>query len=163
MKGIREKGKFSLDGQTAGKMHFAGYDIEAIHKTASYAEMLELAVHFGEKHTFQHYFLPKGTTSFPEASDVNHLTVDCHSSGRKELRYKGEPVETVPIRQGLTDFIDFLSGIVKSSGPSDYLALIAHNGSRYDEQILSNYLIKEDLDTNPTFKQILLGNSLSHW
>ncbi|KAI1899779.1 hypothetical protein AGOR_G00065260 [Albula goreensis] len=102
------------------------FDLETTGLDVTTCEIIQIGAVCGVK-TFNRYMLPQRDIG-EKSSAVNHLTVVDQA-----LRYNGEPVETVPLREALTDFIDFLRSFNQTR-------LVAHNGRCFDFPILVRVL-----------------------
>ena len=129
----------------AGEATHIFVDIETT-KLGYDAEITQVSAVCGNE-TFTRYILPKGQIT-PEATQVTGLKVEV-INGTRILTLKGQPVASVTVKEGLSDFIHWLTQLHGKK------VLIAHNGEKFDFPILISHMQK--LCLLDSFSQVVTG------
>ncbi|XP_029289262.1 uncharacterized protein LOC115009442 [Cottoperca gobio] len=131
------------------------FDLETTGLDTKVCDIIQLsAIH--EDRDFNVYILPSRPIH-ERASEVNGFTV-----GDGRLLLNGTPVDTVPLVDALTSFIDFLRSFQRP------VLLAAHNAEQFDAPLLQRVLRQFSLYTE--FQQVVSGTSwerpttpMMHW
>ncbi|XP_054897448.1 DNA polymerase III PolC-type-like isoform X2 [Poeciliopsis prolifica] len=118
------------------------FDLEATGLDTSRCDIIQLAA-VCEERVFNRFTVPQQNID-EGASEVTGFRV---RSGRLFLR--GSPVETVPIVDLLTSFIDFLRSF------RDPVVLAAHSVMSFDAPVFTRVLMKHDLHNQ--FQEVVSG------
>ncbi|XP_017160605.1 DNA polymerase III PolC-type-like isoform X2 [Poecilia reticulata] len=118
------------------------FDLETTGLDTSQCDIIQLAA-VCEERVFNKYTVPQQNID-EGATEVTGFTVQ---SGHLVLYVS--PVETVPIDDLLTSFIDFLRSFQRP------VLLAAHNAKRFDMPVLTRVMKKYDL--YPQFQQVVSG------
>ncbi|XP_029289296.1 uncharacterized protein LOC115009464 [Cottoperca gobio] len=118
------------------------FDLETTGLDTKVCDIIQLsAIH--EDRDFNVYILPSRPIH-ERASEVNGFTV-----GDGRLLLNGTPVDTVPLVDALTSFIDFLRSFQRP------VLLAAHNAEQFDAPLLQRVLRQFSLYTE--FQQVVSG------
>lgn len=113
------------------------------------AEIIQLAAETKEGRSFSTFTTPKKEIS-PHASRVNKFKISW-VGGKKCLYRGGNILQTVPFRECLRSFVDFLED---SKGSCDKIVLIGHNSASFDTHILLRTIQEYSPELLHTMKEL---------
>ncbi|CAH3174474.1 unnamed protein product [Porites lobata] len=113
------------------------------------AEIIQLAAETKEGRSFSTFSTPKKEIS-PHASRVNKFKISW-VGGKKCLYRGGNILQTVPFRECLRSFVDFLE---ESKGSCDKIVLIGHNSASFDTHILLRTIQEYSPELLHTMKEL---------
>ena len=121
-----------VDESSASGFGFVIFDTETS-CAGKQAEIIQLAAETKQGASFSRFTTPTKEIS-PYASRVNKFKTTW-VGGKKILHRGGNPLQTVPLRECLRLFVDFLEDS-KRSNSCDKIVLIGHNSASFDTHIL---------------------------
>ena len=121
-----------VDESSASGFGFVIFDTETS-CAGKQAEIIQLAAETKQGASFSRFTTPTEEIS-PYASRVNKFKTTW-VGGKKILHRGGNPLQTVPLRECLRLFVDFLEDS-KRSNSCDKIVLIGHNSASFDTHIL---------------------------
>ena len=95
-----------------------------------------------------HYILPNKDV-MPGATNVNGLSVNVNSKGKRYMTKNGKKVKSIPYEEGIKQFYHYICEQAEQAieeNPNTKLLLVAHNAFSFDTQVLINAFISTGIN-----------------